>query len=106
MFCAGSLDESVDACDGDSGGPLVCSNNGKYTYLIIQHFIKFNINMDSIFYRCTYSFWNHIMGSTLWIRKQTRCLCESNSLSGLDRGKIESFYATLWRLMKISCTCL
>lgn len=26
MFCAGSMDESVDACDGDSGGPLVCSD--------------------------------------------------------------------------------
>jgi HGF/MSP/plasminogen-like protein len=24
MFCAGSLEEDVDACDGDSGGPLVC----------------------------------------------------------------------------------
>lgn len=27
MFCAGSLDEGVDACDGDSGGPLVCIND-------------------------------------------------------------------------------
>lgn len=29
MFCAGFLDENVDACDGDSGGPLVCSDDGK-----------------------------------------------------------------------------
>jgi len=28
MFCAGSMDESVDACEGDSGGPLVCSDDG------------------------------------------------------------------------------
>lgn len=28
MFCAGSLDEGVDACEGDSGGPLVCNVNG------------------------------------------------------------------------------
>lgn len=28
MFCAGTLDEGIDACDGDSGGPLVCLNNG------------------------------------------------------------------------------
>lgn len=31
MFCAGSLDEGIDACDGDSGGPLVCLNNGVHT---------------------------------------------------------------------------
>lgn len=30
MFCAGFLDESVDACDGDSGGPLVCSDDGRF----------------------------------------------------------------------------
>lgn len=30
MFCAGSMDESADACEGDSGGPLVCANDGKY----------------------------------------------------------------------------
>lgn len=29
MFCAGSLDEGIDACDGDSGGPLVCGHDGK-----------------------------------------------------------------------------
>lgn len=28
MFCAGTLDEGVDACEGDSGGPLVCNVNG------------------------------------------------------------------------------
>lgn len=33
MFCAGSMDESVDACDGDSGGPLVCSDEGKQQIL-------------------------------------------------------------------------
>lgn len=32
MFCAGSMDESVDACEGDSGGPLVCSDDGKFEY--------------------------------------------------------------------------
>lgn len=48
MFCAGSLDESVDACDGDSGGPLVCSNNGLYTYNIIHLFLEFNIKLNSI----------------------------------------------------------
>ncbi|XP_073842048.1 tequila isoform X2 [Musca autumnalis] len=31
MFCAGFLDENVDACDGDSGGPLVCSDDGGET---------------------------------------------------------------------------
>ncbi|XP_059216986.1 uncharacterized protein LOC106092183 isoform X3 [Stomoxys calcitrans] len=31
MFCAGHLDENVDACDGDSGGPLVCSDNDAET---------------------------------------------------------------------------
>ncbi|XP_052860000.1 uncharacterized protein LOC128267239 [Anopheles cruzii] len=32
MFCAGTLESGVDACDGDSGGPLVCPNdNGLYT---------------------------------------------------------------------------
>uniref|UniRef100_A0A1A9W7L9 limulus clotting factor C n=1 Tax=Glossina brevipalpis TaxID=37001 RepID=A0A1A9W7L9_9MUSC len=37
MFCAGSLDESVDACDGDSGGPLVCSDEaGETLYGIIS----------------------------------------------------------------------
>lgn len=29
MFCAGTLNKGVDACDGDSGGPLVCEINGK-----------------------------------------------------------------------------
>lgn len=29
MFCAGTLDEGVDACTGDSGGPLVCESDGK-----------------------------------------------------------------------------
>ncbi|XP_075162252.1 tequila isoform X2 [Haematobia irritans] len=31
MFCAGHLDENVDACDGDSGGPLVCSDESAET---------------------------------------------------------------------------
>lgn len=31
MFCAGSMDESVDACEGDSGGPLVCSDDGMHS---------------------------------------------------------------------------
>ncbi|KPU78925.1 uncharacterized protein Dana_GF10854, isoform B [Drosophila ananassae] len=37
MFCAGSMDESADACEGDSGGPLVCANNdGETLYGIIS----------------------------------------------------------------------
>ncbi|KAH8288065.1 hypothetical protein KR018_011505, partial [Drosophila ironensis] len=37
MFCAGSMDESVDACEGDSGGPLVCSNDdGETLYGLIS----------------------------------------------------------------------
>ncbi|XP_030561181.1 uncharacterized protein LOC115762940 isoform X1 [Drosophila novamexicana] len=37
MFCAGSMDESVDACEGDSGGPLVCSDeDGETLYGIIS----------------------------------------------------------------------
>lgn len=29
MFCAGSPDWSIDACEGDSGGPLVCEVSGR-----------------------------------------------------------------------------
>lgn len=29
MFCAGTLDEGIDACLGDSGGPLVCEADGE-----------------------------------------------------------------------------
>lgn len=29
MFCAGTLDEGIDACLGDSGGPLVCESDGR-----------------------------------------------------------------------------
>ncbi|KAH8380510.1 hypothetical protein KR009_011156, partial [Drosophila setifemur] len=37
MFCAGSMDESVDACEGDSGGPLVCGNDdGETLYGLIS----------------------------------------------------------------------
>ncbi|XP_043866150.1 uncharacterized protein LOC6586608 isoform X5 [Drosophila mojavensis] len=37
MFCAGSMDASVDACEGDSGGPLVCSDeDGETLYGIIS----------------------------------------------------------------------
>ncbi|ALC44003.1 Tequila [Drosophila busckii] len=37
MLCAGSMDESVDACEGDSGGPLVCSDeDGETLYGIIS----------------------------------------------------------------------
>ncbi|KAH8343162.1 hypothetical protein KR059_005796, partial [Drosophila kikkawai] len=37
MFCAGSMDESVDACEGDSGGPLVCSDDdGETLYGLIS----------------------------------------------------------------------
>lgn len=40
MFCAGSLDKAVDACDGDSGGPLVCESNGMLTIFCFEHKIK------------------------------------------------------------------
>ncbi|XP_036336616.1 uncharacterized protein LOC118746806 isoform X7 [Rhagoletis pomonella] len=37
MFCAGYMDESVDACDGDSGGPLICHDeDGETLYGIIS----------------------------------------------------------------------
>ncbi|XP_020714977.1 uncharacterized protein LOC101463243 isoform X2 [Ceratitis capitata] len=37
MFCAGYMDESVDACDGDSGGPLIChDDDGETLYGIIS----------------------------------------------------------------------
>ncbi|CAG9833035.1 unnamed protein product [Diabrotica balteata] len=31
MFCAGSMDGAMDACDGDSGGPLACLDQGVFT---------------------------------------------------------------------------
>lgn len=34
MFCAGTLDEGVDACTGDSGGPLVCESDGEYSCVV------------------------------------------------------------------------
>ncbi|XP_017028293.1 uncharacterized protein teq isoform X1 [Drosophila kikkawai] len=37
MFCAGFMDESVDACEGDSGGPLVCpDDDGETLYGLIS----------------------------------------------------------------------
>lgn len=45
MFCAGSLDEGIDACDGDSGGPLVCINDGGKMNVKF-HLIKFNLFLN------------------------------------------------------------
>jgi secreted trypsin-like serine protease len=43
MFCAGSLEENVDACDGDSGGPLVCPNeDGKFK---LERILKIDLNI-------------------------------------------------------------
>jgi len=89
MFCAGSMDESVDACEGDSGGPLVCSDEGKLVFfnklLALFWFIKF-----LFLYRWWNSLRHHFLGTTLRLSESTWSLCACLSLYWLDLWEDQS----------------
>lgn len=94
MFCAGSMDESVDACEGDSGGPLVCSDDGMHSL---------HVFWDTYYFSWIYILrWRdsvraYFVGSALRLQEQTGCLRPCESLYRLDLRENQWELATLLR---------